>query len=192
MSIIEKIKAEVERMKNDSIHLHTYDDLLRFLDTLQEQPVKDFPTTDEEMKAFLATHPKVEVPERYKKPDWVFEQPVCEGLEEAATKYAENTIVDFPDQVIFSMQGFIVGAKWQKEKDEKDLADMLTVEYLRGVEFGKQDTKEQMMKEAVEGFVATHLTSEGTKVTVNSGYLPKEMCIKSGDKVRIIVCKKED
>lgn len=52
--------------------------------------------------------------------------------------------------------------------------------------------KEQTMKGAVEGFVATHLTSEGTKVTVNSGYLPKEMCIKPGDKVRIVICKKED
>ena len=39
MSIIEQIKAEVERMKNDSVHLHTYDELLRFLSTLQEQPV---------------------------------------------------------------------------------------------------------------------------------------------------------
>ena len=51
--------------------------------------------------------------------------------------------------------------------------------------------KQQMMKEAVEGFVATHLTSEGTKVTVNSGYLPKEMCIKPGDKVRIIIVKED-
>lgn len=33
-----------------------------------------FPTTDEEMKTFLETHPMVEVPEKYKTPDWLFEQ----------------------------------------------------------------------------------------------------------------------
>ena len=42
-----------------------------------------FPTTDEEMEEFLATHPKVKAPDKYKTPDWLFkqEQPVSEGLE---------------------------------------------------------------------------------------------------------------
>ena len=51
--------------------------------------------------------------------------------------------------------------------------------------------KEKMLKEAVEGFVATHLTSEGTKVTVNSGYLPKEFDIKNGDKVKLIIVNED-
>lgn len=43
------------------------------IDSLQqEQP--DFPTTDEQMKEFLATHPKVEVPDKYKTPDWLFKK----------------------------------------------------------------------------------------------------------------------
>ena len=78
--------------------------------------------------------------------------------------------------------------KWQKEQDDKELSEKIASAY----QLGLADKEKQMLKEAVEGFVATHLTSEGTKVTVNSGYLPKEMCIKPGDKVRIIVCKKED
>ena len=41
-------------------------------DFQQEQP--DFPTTDEQMKEFLATHPKIEVPEKYKNPDWLFKK----------------------------------------------------------------------------------------------------------------------
>lgn len=52
----------------------------------QEQP--DFPTTDEQMKEFLATHPKVEVPQKYKTPDWLFkkqEQPsLPDNLDEIA------------------------------------------------------------------------------------------------------------
>lgn len=38
----------------------------------QEQP--DFPTTDEQVKEFLATHPKIKVPEKYKNPDWLFKK----------------------------------------------------------------------------------------------------------------------
>lgn len=33
---------------------------------------KDFPTTDKEVNEFLATCPEVEVPEKYKTPDFVF------------------------------------------------------------------------------------------------------------------------
>jgi len=39
---------------------------------LQEQP--DFPTTDEQVKEFLATHPKIKVLEKYKNPDWLFKK----------------------------------------------------------------------------------------------------------------------
>ena len=39
---------------------------------LQEQP--DFPTTDEQVKEFLATHPIIKVPEKYKNPDWLFKK----------------------------------------------------------------------------------------------------------------------
>lgn len=38
----------------------------------QEQP--DFPTTDEQMKEFLATTPKIKVPEKYNNSDWMFKK----------------------------------------------------------------------------------------------------------------------
>lgn len=38
----------------------------------KEQKPVDFPTTDEEVKEFLETRPKVAVPEKYKTPDFVF------------------------------------------------------------------------------------------------------------------------
>ena len=33
-----------------------------------------FPTTDEEMEKFLKDTPPVEVPDKYKTPDWLFKQ----------------------------------------------------------------------------------------------------------------------
>jgi len=51
----------------------TYGALLNTIASLQqEQP--NFPTTDEEMAEFLATHPKIKVPEKYKNPDWLFKK----------------------------------------------------------------------------------------------------------------------
>ena len=44
-----------------------------FIDMVsKEQP--DFPTTDEQMEEFLATHPKIKVPEKYKNPDWLLKK----------------------------------------------------------------------------------------------------------------------
>ena len=34
----------------------------------------DFPTTDDQIKEFLATHPEIKVPEKYKNPDWLFKK----------------------------------------------------------------------------------------------------------------------
>ncbi|MBR1436155.1 MAG: hypothetical protein IJ584_13715 [Bacteroidales bacterium] len=56
----------------------------------QEQP--DFPTTDEQVKEFLAAHPKIEVPEKYKNPDWLFkkqEQPEV-VLEQEVKEYFQG------------------------------------------------------------------------------------------------------
>ena len=71
--------------------LCTYKSIEHFIDSLQqEQP--DFPTTDEEIEIFLATHPKVEVPDKYKTPDWLFkklEQPEVD-LEKASRNVYES------------------------------------------------------------------------------------------------------
>ena len=67
------------------------------IDSLQqEQP--DFPTTDEEIEMLLATHPKVEVPNKYKTPDWLWkkqEQPEMELEQEIDTFFEGWT--DSPD-----------------------------------------------------------------------------------------------
>ena len=73
--------VSIKCAKNDDMEMHNYyhgkaislDELLSFIDSLQqEQP--DFPTTDEQIKEFLATHPEIKVPEKYKNPDWLFKK----------------------------------------------------------------------------------------------------------------------
>ncbi|MBO4924453.1 MAG: hypothetical protein J5382_10085 [Bacteroidales bacterium] len=66
------------------------EDIKDFIDSLQqEQP--DFPTTDEEVEKFLATHPKVEVPDKYKTPDWLFKKLEQEQPEvDIVTEYDEQ------------------------------------------------------------------------------------------------------
>ena len=59
----------------------------------------EFPATDEEMEAFLASHPKVEVPEKYKTPDWLFkklEQEPEVDLEEEIKRYGEKNMFNIP------------------------------------------------------------------------------------------------
>lgn len=66
----EKLIAVLERQNTDKKILQP---LIHIIESLQqEQP--DFPTTDEQMKEFLATHPKIEVPEKYKNPDWLLKK----------------------------------------------------------------------------------------------------------------------
>lgn len=103
----EKLIAEIERkisvcekQRADAIEVECYDladdasarmgELNVVLETItslqQEQP--DFPTTDEEIEIFLATHPKVEVPNKYKTLDWLWkkqEQPEVDLDEETET-----------------------------------------------------------------------------------------------------------
>lgn len=86
---------------------------------------------------------------------------------------------------------FLAGAEWQKEQDLAEMAQSkspLSVAYAnRCFENGKQAMKEQMMKEAVEGVVT--YDNFGNNV-VRAGEFNKDF--EYGDKVRVIICKKED
>lgn len=92
------------------------------------------------------------------------------NLDEAAKEYAKTTFKkphsDNPDEEVTIVEpdkyaGFIAGAKWDKE---------------------------QMMSNAVEGYVTLTLTGVRTVAATIKG----EDNIGLGDKVRVIVCKRED
>ena len=207
--IIEQIKAYVESRKNTAETIRERDiciDIIEVIDyiqeksekpTLQEQPVKDFPTTDEEMQHFLATHKPVQVPDKYKTADWIFkEQPVCDGLEEEIERYIRfngngYSVVLDDDDLRKLARHF---AQWQREKDNKEADKALTTSiklqegwYAKGIADGEKSMREQMLREAVEGMV---VGSVGTKQWVESNYLDNNIG-KHGDKVRIIIVKEE-
>ena len=240
--VCEGVEKEIERTANewshkmDGITISDMEEMFRHFYELGrsekpnnhlEHPV-DFPTTDEEMKAFLATHPKVEVPERYKKPDWVFEQPVCEGLEEEIERYKtdmeyllaqeygkgfetnarhfyelgrqskpkvceeleeeikrfQKEVWDYDTTLSDIARHF---AKWQKDQDDKETAELLTIAHLQGAD----QMREQMLQEAVEGEV--NEKPFGYKV-IRPNLKQLDTILESlseGDKVRIIIVKED-
>lgn len=77
---------------------------------------------------------------------------------------------------------FAKGARMQKEVDDKELSEKVSAAY----QLGLSDREEQMMKEAVEGFIFQ-----------STDYYPKQLIagydgeLGMGDKVRIIIVKEE-
>ena len=103
---------------------------------------------------------------------------VSEGLEEAAKAYADDTN---PADSFYD--AFKEGASWQKEKDDKELSEMIAGAY----QLGRKDEKEQMMKEAVEGWLVANGLNDLQVKTANLG----DMGYYQGDKVRIVIVKEE-
>lgn len=91
-------------------------EIRNFIDFLQQEQ-SDFPTTDEQMKEFLATHPKIEVPEKYKNPDWLFKK---QKQQEVDLEKALNGL----DNAYFDLDGIAVkGATYYLTvNDLKDIA----------------------------------------------------------------------
>lgn len=146
MTTIDRIRAEIERRKGYISVTHFAEDILSFIDSLQqEQP--DFPTTDEQIKEFLAAHPKIEVPEKYKNPDWLFkqqEQPEvdCDELDEAAQAYANGPDVAWVGTSALEC-AFKAGAKWKYQKDRAAFAKLKAKEWMSGYNEGLSKAKEE-------------------------------------------------
>ena len=107
MSIIEQIRSKVERMKTESIseesvsqddnyyegRISVCDEILNFLDTLQEQPVKDYNKLYKDIaksewfkKSYVGKSLGDEVPD---------EQPLADGLEEEIERYLHSLGVGY-------------------------------------------------------------------------------------------------
>lgn len=81
-----KADNKIARLSTDG-RIASLKELLPFIDSLP-QHLPDFPTTDEEVEAALASIPKVELPDKYKTPDWLFKQQ--EQPEVDLDKFAEK------------------------------------------------------------------------------------------------------
>ena len=149
MSIIEQIRAEVERLKGEE-HLHYADWIV------------GYKTACDEILSFLST-----IQEKSEKPT----NPVCEGLEEAAKKYADETdhSANYPCCDCLR-ESFKAGATWQNEQSKPKVSEELkteaknhrsTANYHGDINLAMEDSfiagaswqKEQMMKGAVEARV---------------------------------------
>ncbi len=123
--IIERIRAEVNRQRTfynlnnpyDKRAIRVCNNILSTLGNLEKE-CEDFPTTDEEMAKFLATHPKVELPEKYKTPDWMFEksEKPSEGLEEEIKRF-QKEVWDYDTTLSDVARHF---AKWGAEHAKKN------------------------------------------------------------------------
>ena len=123
----------------------------------------------------------------------VQEETVSEDLEEAAY---HNCIDRLSKE---SIEDFKAGAKWQKEKDYRDGLDndnFLTFAYMDGMEEGKKEMREQMMKDAIgcqveEGGMCPAMESIPVLTNTDMIQLPKDK-FEVGDKVKLIIIKQEE
>lgn len=115
------------------------------------------------------------------------EKPVPADLEEAADKFAVFYDQGTCDGV--AQDCFIAGAKWQAEKDARDMYMSDNRHFEKVYQLGKKDMKEQMMKDAVDADVMLTLHDKTGDISLHTGYLPKELGIKCDDKVKIIIVK---
>lgn len=168
MSNIDKIRQEIERRKKENMYnelpitvgrYYEDRDLLSFLDTLPEQPV--------------------------------------EGLKEAACDYLDNhkplTRYNWGDL----MDAFIAGAEWQKKqmgeqarkelaKTDITLADLVAFD--EGCKIGRRLERQDLLKDAVEGYVNYYEDSGGILMAEAQVGCPYH----NGDKVKIVIVKEEE
>lgn len=81
-------------------------------------------------------------------------------------------------------------AEWQREKDDKHIGDLQWEAYLKG----EQDTKQQMMKDALDGCVLLIVKSDtfSRNLFISTPQLYKELQkYKHGDKLKIIIVKED-
>lgn len=104
--------VSVKCAKNDDMEMHNYyhgkavslEELLPFIGSLNRRSIPDFPITDKDIKEFLATHPKVEVPEKYKTPGFVFKR--HEQPEVDLEKEIDKVIADYSFTKTIDSGGF--------------------------------------------------------------------------------------
>lgn len=218
MTIIEKIKAEIERRITDNTFGAKLEliDILAWLDTLEsEKPMNPEGLEEEIVKVcddfvfplyglddefgrelinkiahHFAQWGYLRAAEKYNEMEYNRqreEESVPNDLEEEKEAYCEEHNDDCfdatGDKCPHIRNAFIAGAKWMKEQDEKEQADLFTIVALDAA----QRAREQMMKDGIEGEIC-HLGVDFLDYNISEldEYIKR---FKVGDKVRIIIVK---
>lgn len=115
--------------------------------------------------------------------DSLQEEPVSEDLEEAAHEYADLRQSNYET----AFYAFMSGSKWQKAKDQETIELAEDHAMLAGME----KMKEQMMKDAVGGYVIEDIEEGNGDFLLSADYLPASMGLKDRQKVKVIIIKDE-
>lgn len=163
--LIQKIKAEIERLMDE------YKPIVGGVDELTGSHI-----VLAKLLSFLSTLEE--------------EKPMNQDelLEEVKRYYSKNFDYITSNQPTLSILTNIARhfAQWQKEQDDKELSDLLTIAHLQGAD----QMKEQMLKEAVEGVVC--YGSKGAYIETDFlGEYDTDVYGNPGDKVRIIIVKED-
>ena len=115
--------------------------------------------------------------------NYMQEEPVNEDLEEAAHEYADLRMSNYET----AFYAFMSGAKWQKAKGQETIELAEDHAMLAGME----KMKEEMMKDAVGGYVIEDIEEGNGDFLLSADYLPASMGLKDQQKVKVIILKDE-
>ena len=163
MDKIARLRQEIERRKGYISVTHFAEELLSFLDTLSAEPDQSL------------AEAAIDFADNARK--------------ELFTKdYAISSIADYDHGCV---DGFIAGAEWQaRQLLQGSPMPEDTVLFNKGVAEGRRLERGDMMKDAVEGLICATLTGTKAISFLSPLPIPKELTV--GDKVRIVVLKKEE
>lgn len=114
---------------------------------------------------------------------WEGKEQPSDDLEEAAEKYEYEKGHLYHPSI---KEIFIAGAEWQAKKCDEETSKLLYGERQTAYIYGWDDHKEQMLKDAVEGFIFQ-----------SADYYPKQLIagydgeLGMGDKVKIVIVKED-
>lgn len=187
-----------------NVALQQYNELLQFIDSLPEEPtVKGITWEDVNTLDTLINQVRhefsngigeksfgLEVLERFQDYQDIIEEPVSGELEEEVHKHLLNM-----GATIEMYSGNVMGldlceddyvdfarhfAEWQKQIDDKYICDLQWEAYLKG----EQETKQQMMKDAIDALICGH----PEKPWID---LIDESDVEVGTKVKLIIIKEK-
>ena len=157
---------------------------------------KEEPQWLQELQSKIDSMSKEELQEvfkKYEKACNLKEEPVSEELEEAASSFAREDSKEICNPANFyytvadKARIFKAGANWQKQQDQKTIELAEDHAMLAGME----KMKEQMMKDAVGGYVIEDTEEGNGDFLLSAEYIPASMGLKDRQKVKVIILKDE-
>lgn len=119
---------------------------------------------------------------------WADKHPKEESASEELGDYINKLSKQFPEVSFAKLSRIAVRvAKWQKKQDKETIEVAEDHAMLAGME----KMKEEMMKDAVGGYVIKDIEEGNGDFLLSADYLPKSMGLKDQQRVKVIVIKED-